>query len=116
MSTTMTKAPDEPLSRVEVITSVQRRGRWSAAEEVRLVQEALVAARSCEDCPTGARARPGAAVGFLLCLAFSYDRTLDSAYVQICAARAHAALSLVFIWDDFGKLAVHGNVIGWWRE
>lgn len=40
MNTTMTKAPDDPLSRVEVITSVQRRRRWSAAEKVRLVQEA----------------------------------------------------------------------------
>lgn len=37
----MTKAPDAPISRVEVITSVQRRRRWSAADKVRLVQEAL---------------------------------------------------------------------------
>jgi len=41
MNTTMTKAPDDPLFRVEVITSVQRRRRWSGDEKVRLVQEAL---------------------------------------------------------------------------
>ena len=41
MNTTMTMPPDEPHSRVEVITSVQRRRRWSAAEKVRLVEEAL---------------------------------------------------------------------------
>src|SRR5512139_28602 len=40
MNTTMTKAPDTPVSRVEVITSVQRRRRWTAAEKVRLVEEA----------------------------------------------------------------------------
>jgi transposase len=37
----MSNAPDGPPSRVEVITSVQRRRRWSAAEKVRLVEEAL---------------------------------------------------------------------------
>ncbi len=41
MNTTMTMPPNEPHSRVEVITSVQRRRRWSAAEKVRLVEEAL---------------------------------------------------------------------------
>lgn len=41
MNTTMTMSPDEPRSRVEVITSVQRRRRWSAAEKVRLVEEAM---------------------------------------------------------------------------
>lgn len=41
MSTTMSKAPDGPFSRVEVITSVQRRRRWSTAEKVRLVEEAM---------------------------------------------------------------------------
>ena len=41
MSTTMSKAPDDPFSRVEVITSVQRRRRWSTAEKVRLVEEAM---------------------------------------------------------------------------
>ena len=30
-----------PVSRVEVITSVQRRRRWSVAEKVRLVEEAM---------------------------------------------------------------------------
>jgi transposase len=39
--TTMSKSPDEPRRRVEVITSVQRRRRWSAAEKVRLVEEAM---------------------------------------------------------------------------
>ena len=55
MSTTMSKAPDGPFSRVEVITSVQRRRRWSTAEKVRLVEEAMqpgmsvsfVARRAC---------------------------------------------------------------------
>jgi len=37
----MSKAPDGSFSRVEVITSVQRRRRWSRAEKVRLVEEAL---------------------------------------------------------------------------
>ena len=37
----MSKASDGPLSRVEVITSVQRRRRWSTAEKVRLVEEAM---------------------------------------------------------------------------
>ena len=41
MNTTMTMPPTEPYSRVEVITSVQRRRRWSAAEKVRLVEEAM---------------------------------------------------------------------------
>jgi transposase len=41
MSTTMSKSPDGPFSRVEVITSVQRRRRWSTAEKVRLVEEAM---------------------------------------------------------------------------
>jgi transposase len=33
--------PNTPSPRVEVITSVQRRRRWSAAEEVRLVEETM---------------------------------------------------------------------------
>ena len=37
----MSKAPDGPFSRVEVITSVQRRRRWLTAEKVRLVEEAM---------------------------------------------------------------------------
>ena len=37
----MSKVPDGPFSRVEVITSVQRRRRWSTAEKVRLVEEAM---------------------------------------------------------------------------
>jgi transposase len=37
----MTKVLDDPPTRVEVITSVQRRRRWSAAEKVRLVEEAV---------------------------------------------------------------------------
>src|SRR4051794_26462085 len=41
MITPMTTRSDDPISRVEVITSVQRRRRWSAAEKVRLVEEAL---------------------------------------------------------------------------
>jgi transposase len=41
MNTTMTMSADAPHSRVEVITSVQRRRRWSAAEKVRLVEEAM---------------------------------------------------------------------------
>jgi transposase len=36
----MTKVPETPVSRVEVITSVQRRRRWSTGEKVRLVEEA----------------------------------------------------------------------------
>jgi len=37
----MSKATDVPFSRVEVITSVQRRRRWSVAEKVSLVEEAM---------------------------------------------------------------------------
>ena len=37
----MSKASDTPFSRVEVITSVERRRRWSVAEKVRLVEEAM---------------------------------------------------------------------------
>jgi len=37
----MTTRSDDPISRVAVITSVQRRRRWSAAEKVRLVEEAM---------------------------------------------------------------------------
>lgn len=41
MVMTMSNMSDGPLSRVEVITSVQRRRRWSAAEKVRLVEETM---------------------------------------------------------------------------
>ena len=41
MITTMTTPSGGPISRFEVITSVQRRRRWSAAEKVRLVEEAM---------------------------------------------------------------------------
>jgi len=41
MITTMTTFSDGSISRVEVITSVQRRRRWTAAEKVRLVEEAM---------------------------------------------------------------------------
>lgn len=37
----MSQSSDEPFRRVEVITSVQRRRRWSVAEKVRLVEEAM---------------------------------------------------------------------------
>lgn len=35
----MSKTSDEPFRRIEVITSVQRRRRWSVTEKVRLVEE-----------------------------------------------------------------------------
>ncbi len=41
MNTTMSKSYDEPLRRVEVITSVQRRRPWSVAKKGRLVEEAM---------------------------------------------------------------------------
>ena len=41
MSTTMSNASDVSFARVDVITSVQRRRRWSTAEKVRLVEEAM---------------------------------------------------------------------------
>ncbi|OQM76225.1 transposase [Pseudaminobacter manganicus] len=37
----MSKASDVPFSRVKVITSVQRRRRWSVAEKVSVVEEAM---------------------------------------------------------------------------
>lgn len=41
MVTTMASDPNIPKLRVEVITSVQRRRRWSVAEKVRLVEETV---------------------------------------------------------------------------
>lgn len=41
MNMTMSKPFDVLFSRVEVITSIQRRRRWSTAEKLRLVQEAM---------------------------------------------------------------------------
>jgi transposase len=41
MITTMRSDPNAAPPRVEVITSVQRRRRWSAAEKVRLVEETI---------------------------------------------------------------------------
>jgi transposase len=41
MITTMPSDRDCPPPRVEVITSMQRRRRWSAAEKVRLVEETM---------------------------------------------------------------------------
>ena len=41
MNTTMTTNSDIPGPRVEVITSVQRRRRWSVAEKLRLIEEAM---------------------------------------------------------------------------
>ncbi len=41
MDTTMASDPNAPPPRVEVITCVQRRRRWSTAEKVRLVEEAM---------------------------------------------------------------------------
>ena len=41
MGKAMSSDPITPSARVEVITSVQRRRRWSTAEKVRLVEEAV---------------------------------------------------------------------------
>lgn len=41
MIMTMSNASDGPLPRVEVITSVERWRRWSAAEKVRMIEEAM---------------------------------------------------------------------------
>jgi len=41
MDMAMSSDPLAPTARVEVITSVQRRRRWSTAEKVRLVEEAM---------------------------------------------------------------------------
>ena len=41
MSKAMSLDPITPSPRVEVITSVQRRRRWSTAEKLRLVEEAM---------------------------------------------------------------------------
>lgn len=41
MSMTMSSDPGPRASRVEVITSVQRRRRWTVAEKIRLVEEAM---------------------------------------------------------------------------
>jgi transposase len=41
MNTTMSSDPNFVVSHVEVITSVQRRRRWTTAEKVRLVEETM---------------------------------------------------------------------------
>lgn len=41
MIMTMTCDPDFPPQRVDVVTSVQRRRRWSTAEKVRFVEESM---------------------------------------------------------------------------
>ncbi len=41
MSKAMSSDPITPSPRIEVITSVQRRRRWSTTEKVRLVEEAM---------------------------------------------------------------------------
>ena len=41
MSKAMSSDPITPSPRIEVMTSVQRRRRWSTAEKVRLVEEAM---------------------------------------------------------------------------
>ena len=41
MDTTMASDPNAPRPRIEVSTSVQRRRRWTTAEKVRLVEEAM---------------------------------------------------------------------------
>ena len=41
MDKAMSTGPFAPSPHAEVITSVQRRGRWSTAEKVRLVEEAM---------------------------------------------------------------------------
>ncbi len=41
MNMTMSSEPISRVERVEVITSVQRRRRWTTAEKVRLVEEAM---------------------------------------------------------------------------
>ncbi len=41
MSMTMSSDPGPRAPRVEVITSVQRRRRWTVAEKIRLVEEAM---------------------------------------------------------------------------
>ena len=43
----MTNAPD----RVEIITSVQRRRRWTASEKVRMVEETFEPGRPVIRCP-----------------------------------------------------------------
>lgn len=46
MNMTMSSEPMSRVERVEVITSVQRRRRWTTAEKVRLVEEAMQAGSS----------------------------------------------------------------------
>ena len=41
MDMAMSSDPNVPTPRVEVVTSVQRRRRWTTAEKVRLVEEAM---------------------------------------------------------------------------
>lgn len=41
MNMTMSSEPISRVERVEVITSVQRRRRWTTAEKVRLIEEAM---------------------------------------------------------------------------
>lgn len=86
MSTTMSD-PFSPSGRVEVITSVQRRRRWSTAEKVRLIEETM---------------QPGMSVSFVA-RRFGATRTPHavewlsdngSAYIARDTARTATALGL----------------------
>jgi hypothetical protein len=85
----MTTPSGGPISRFEVITSVQRRRRWSAAEKVRLVEEAM---------------QPGMSVSFdertlhaLLRVAEGADMPVEGVgHIGMRQARDAQALALAF--------------------
>ena len=78
MVTTIAPDPVSPAPRVEVITSVQRRRRWSTAEKIRLVEEAM---------------QPGLSVSFVArqhgvapSLLFAWKRRMQEGGFQAVAA------------------------------
>ena len=78
MVTTMASDPVSPPPRVEVIASVQRRRRWSTAEKIRLVEEAM---------------QPGLSVSFVArqhgvapSLLFAWKRRMQEGGFQAVAA------------------------------
>jgi transposase len=77
MMTTMASDPIVSPSRVEVITSVQRRRRWSAGEKVRLVEETMQPGLSVSYVARRAGVAPG--------LLFSWRRRMLEGGLQAVA-------------------------------
>jgi transposase len=78
MIATMASDPSAPASRVEVITSVQRRRLWSAAAKVRLVEETMQPGMSVSYVARWAGVTP--------CLLFNWRRRMLESGLQAVQA------------------------------